>query len=105
MGRHVIVGAGPVGTAAAEHLVARGHEVRMVTRTGAGPVFVERVQADATDASRLAQLAAGADTLYNCANPPYHRWPQLWPSLATALLDAAQRSGAVLVTMSNLYGY
>ena len=28
-----------------------------------------------------------------------------WPPVAAALLTAAERSGAVLVTMSNLYGY
>jgi nucleoside-diphosphate-sugar epimerase len=105
MGRHVIVGAGPVGTATAEHLTALGHEVRMVTRSGTGPSTVERIRADATDAGRLAELAAGADALYNCANPPYHRWPTMWPPLAAALLTAAERSGAVLVTMSNVYGY
>jgi uncharacterized protein YbjT (DUF2867 family) len=116
MGRHVIVGSGPVGAATAEHLLARGHEVRMITRSGTGPssggpgaggvgLSVERIAADATDAERLASLAAGAEALYNCASPPYHQWPQLWPALATALLSAAERSGAVLVTMSNLYGY
>lgn len=105
MGRHVIVGSGPVGMATAEHLLARGHEVRMVTRSGTGPSTVERIAADATDAERLASLAAGADALYNCASPPYHRWLVLWPPLAAAFLHAAERSGAVLVTMSNLYGY
>jgi nucleoside-diphosphate-sugar epimerase len=107
MGRHVIVGSGPVGTATAEHLVKLGHEVRMITRSGTGPTLgaVEKIAADATDADRLASLAAAADALYNCASPPYHRWLQLWPPLATALLSAAERTGAVLVTMSNLYGY
>jgi nucleoside-diphosphate-sugar epimerase len=105
MGRHVIVGAGPVGTATAEHLARQGHDVMVVTRRGSGPSTVACVAADATDVDRLASLAAGADALYNCANPPYHRWPQLWPPLAAALLTAAERSGAVLVTTSNLYGY
>jgi nucleoside-diphosphate-sugar epimerase len=105
VGRHIIVGAGPVGTATAGQLLSLGHEVRMVTRSGTGPSTVERVAADATDAAHLTSLTAGADALYNCASPPYHRWPQLWPPLATALLTAAERSGAVLVTMSNLYGY
>ena len=105
MARHVVVGAGPIGTATAAHLVELGHDVRMVTRRGTGPATVERIATDATDAGRLAELAGGAAALYNCANPPYHRWPELWPPLATALLAAAERSGAILVTMSNLYGY
>ena len=77
MALHVIVGAGPIGTSTAEHLVALGHQVRVVTRSGSGPEHVERVAADATDADRLTELTRGAAALYNCANPPYHRWPEL----------------------------
>jgi len=61
--------------------------------------------ADATNADRLTEVARGAQAIYNCANPPYHRWVTEWPPLATAILAAAERSGAVLVTMSNLYAY
>ena len=32
-------------------------------------------------------------------------WERKWPPLAASILAAAERSGAVLVTMSNLYGY
>lgn len=107
MSKHVIVGAGAVGTTAATLLADRGHEVRIVSRRGGGPEHpvVERVRADATDADRLAELAAGAAALYNCANPLYHRWLTDWPPLASALLTAAERTGATLVTMGNLYGY
>jgi nucleoside-diphosphate-sugar epimerase len=105
MSLHVIVGSGPVGTATARELISAGHKVRVVTRRGGGLAEAERIAADATDAERLAELADGADALYNCANPPYFRWPTEWPPLAAALLHAAERSGAVLVTMSNLYGY
>jgi nucleoside-diphosphate-sugar epimerase len=104
---HVIVGGGPVGTATARLLIERGDEVRMVTRRGSGPDLpgIERVAADATDVARLSALAEGAVALYNCANPLYHRWLIDWPPLASALLAAAERSGAVLATVSNLYGY
>jgi nucleoside-diphosphate-sugar epimerase len=107
MALHVIVGAGPVGSATAFELADAGHDVRVITRRGSGPEHpaVQRVAADATDATRLSELTRGAAALYNCANPPYHRWPQEWPPLAAALLTTAERTGAVLVTMSNLYGY
>ncbi|KIR65131.1 MULTISPECIES: NAD-dependent epimerase/dehydratase family protein [Micromonospora] len=107
MSLHVIVGAGPVGTATAHLLAAAGERVRVVTRRGTGPEHpaVERVAADAADPDRLAALADGAVALYNCANPAYHRWPTDWPPLAAALLTAAGRAGAVLATVGNLYGY
>ena len=38
-------------------------------------------------------------------NPPYTQWPTAWPPIAKALLAAAEQSGAVLATTSNLYGY
>jgi nucleoside-diphosphate-sugar epimerase len=107
MAQHVIVGAGTIGSALALHLAADGHAVRLVTRSGSGPRHesVERVAADAADGDRLAGLSRGAVALYNCANPPYHRWSLDWPPLSAALLTAAERSGAVLVATANLYGY
>jgi nucleoside-diphosphate-sugar epimerase len=107
VGLHVIVGAGPVGTATALVLAERGERVRLLSRRGGGPEHpaVERVVADATDADRLSGLAEGAAALYNCANPAYHQWLTDWPPLAAALLTAAERSGAVLATANNLYGY
>ena len=107
MSLHVIVGAGAVGTATATLLAERGERVRVLSRRGGGPQHpaIERIAADATDADRLSALASGAAALYNCANPPYHQWLTDWPPLATAQLTAAERSGAVLATASNLYGY
>jgi nucleoside-diphosphate-sugar epimerase len=104
-GLHVIVGAGPVGSAVATLLAERGERVRVVTRGGSGPATAERVAADATDATRLGELTRGAVALYNCASPLYHRWLTDWPPLSTALLTAAEQSGAVLASVSNLYGY
>jgi nucleoside-diphosphate-sugar epimerase len=107
MSEHVIVGAGAVGSATALLLADRGEHVRVISRRGTGPehAAIERVAADATDAERLSELTAGAVALYNCANPQYHRWLTDWPPLASALLTAAERSGAVLTVMGNLYGY
>ncbi|HWF81923.1 MAG TPA: NAD-dependent epimerase/dehydratase family protein [Streptosporangiaceae bacterium] len=105
--KHVVVGAGPIGSGVATALAERDHEVTVVTRSGSGPTRagVQRVAADAADAAEMAKLADGAAAIYNCANPPYHKWSAMWPPIAHSLLGAAERSGAVLVTISNLYGY
>jgi nucleoside-diphosphate-sugar epimerase len=100
--RHVIIGAGPVGRATAAALEERGAEVVLASRSGANATTA----VDATSADALARLADGAVALYNCVNPPaYDKWPELWPPVAEALLGAAERSGAVLVTAANLYPY
>jgi nucleoside-diphosphate-sugar epimerase len=103
----MVIGAGPIGSGVAQALAERGHQVSLVTRSGSGPeeTGIERVAADAADAEAMAKLAAGAAAIYNCANPPYHKWPAMWPPIAGSLLGAAERAGAVLVTISNLYGY
>ena len=44
MGRHVVLGAGPTGTAIASDLAERGEDVVVVTRSGGGPEGVEGVE-------------------------------------------------------------
>ena len=107
MSKHVIVGAGAIGSATAQVLADRGEQVVVVTRSGSGPDIagVRLVRCDATDVAALTDVSGGAAALYNCAAPAYHRWATDWPPLAAALLDTAQRTGAVLATVSNLYGY
>jgi nucleoside-diphosphate-sugar epimerase len=101
----LVVGAGVSGSRVAAMLAERGDRVSVVSRHGSGPAEVNRVAADAADAGALARLAEGVSVIYNCVNPPYHRWPTDWPPIAASVLAAAERSGAVLVTLSNLYGY
>ncbi len=107
MTHHLVVGAGPIGSATARRLAESGERVVLVSRSGRGPEHpaIERRGLDATDAARLLDAATDATALYNCANPAYHRWPADWPPIAAALLAAAERTGAVLATVSNLYGY
>jgi nucleoside-diphosphate-sugar epimerase len=106
MALHVIVGKGPVGTATAALLAERGHRVRVLSRSGGVSTdTVEHRAVDAADAEAVTAAAQGAAALYNAANPAYARWAADWPPIATALLTAAGSTGALLVTMSNLYGY
>ncbi len=107
MAEFLVVGAGATGSGVARELVGRGHEVTVVTRRGSGPELdgITRVAVDATDVAALSSLAGGTSAIFNCANPPYHRWLEEWPPLAHALLRSAEHSGATLVTLSNLYAY
>ncbi|MFF5537981.1 NAD-dependent epimerase/dehydratase family protein [Streptomyces cinerochromogenes] len=107
MSLHVIVGAGATGSATARLLAAAGERVRLVTRRGSGPLHerIERVTADATDTARLIELTRGATTVFNCAMPPYDRWPAEFPPLAAAVLAAAERTGADYVMLGNIYAY
>ncbi|GAA3200914.1 NAD-dependent epimerase/dehydratase family protein [Actinocorallia longicatena] len=103
----VIIGAGPIGTATAVLLAETGVPVRQITRSGSGPdhPLVERIAADASDPGLLTPLVEGAETLYNCAAPPYDRWTTAFPPLAASVLTAVQRSGAGYVMLGNVYGY
>ena len=100
---HLVVGAGTVGGALAELLADDGKEVILATRSGSGPKHsnIKLVSADASNVTSLLTAAA----IYNCVNPPYHQWAKLWPPLAASFVAYAEKTGAVLVTCSNLYGY
>lgn len=105
--RHLVVGAGPVGSTTALRLADLGHQVTVLSRSGRGPVHerIDLVAGDANDVDTLTGLLDGSGALVNAANPPYHRWPQDWPPLHRAMCTAAERSGALLVVMDNLYAF
>jgi nucleoside-diphosphate-sugar epimerase len=43
--------------------------------------------------------------IYQCLNAPYAKWPTEFPPLQQGVLAAAERNGALLVSLENLYGY
>ncbi len=106
-GTHVVFGAGQVGHALIEQLAGSGVSVRAVSlrRPAALSSLVDWRAADVTDAEAAIDAAKGAAVIYQCLNAPYTQWPELFPPLQRGVLAAAERSGAVLVSLENVYGY
>ena len=106
-GTHLVVGAGEVGSSIATLLAEAGVDVVLASRSGRGPddTRIRRVSLDASSVDALLAAAPTAVVIYNAVNPEYHRWPTDWPPMAAAFLAYAERTGAVLATVSNLYGY
>ena len=67
--------------------------------------LITNVAADASSVSALLAAAPESTAIYNCVNPPhYDKWAVEWPPLASAFLAYAEKTGAVRVTCSNLFG-
>jgi len=90
-----------------EHLHAEGKKVRAVNRSGvaAAPEGVEVVGGDASDEAFTKLASAEAGVVYFALNPPYTRWPELFPPLQAAVIEGAGSAGAKLVAVDNLYMY
>jgi nucleoside-diphosphate-sugar epimerase len=105
---HVVFGTGAVGMAVMDELVRRGpRRVRMVNRSGRArvPHGVEVVGGDATDEAFTREASEGSSVVYFALNPPYNKWPELFPGLQAGVLEGAASAGAKLIAMENLYMY
>jgi nucleoside-diphosphate-sugar epimerase len=104
---HVVFGTGQVGSALAAHLTGMGLAVRTVSRDRPRALAdgADWRAADVTDPEAAADAAKGASVVYQCLNAPYNQWPELFPPLQRGVIAAAEQSGALLVTLENLYGY
>ena len=69
------------------------------------PEGVEQVAADVGTADGARQACEGAAVVYHCAQPPYTKWPELFPPMTAAIIDGAAAAGAKLVFADNLYVY
>jgi len=105
---HVVLGAtGGAGGALVSELAGGGHRVRAVSRTPTAdlPEGVEPLAADAADPAQTRTACQGATVVYHCAQPPYERWAQEFPTLTQSIADAAAGAGARLVYADNPYTY
>jgi nucleoside-diphosphate-sugar epimerase len=104
---HVVLGTGAVGLATMEALLKRNKSVRLVNRSGQAdvPEGVEILGGDLSQPETAIALCKGASVIYGCLNPPYTKWPELFPALQAATVDAASAAGAKLVVIENVYMY
>jgi nucleoside-diphosphate-sugar epimerase len=104
---HVVFGAGQVGHALAARLAGLDLPVRVVSRHRPAGLAdeVDWRAADATDPEAATDAARAASVIYQCLNAPYTDWPRSFPPLQRGVLAAAERTGALLVSLENLYGY
>ena len=105
--KQVVFGTGPIGTTLADELAAAGHKVLAVNRSGRASTGsgVELIGGDAADPAFAMSVSEGAEVIYQVLNPPYTKWPELFPPLQDSVLSAARVSGAKLVALENMYGY
>ena len=104
---HVVFGTGTIGRALIEELRSRGLPARSIDRTrSAGlPEDVDQMAGDASDPAFAAAAAEGAAAVYQCMNPPYNKWGELFPPLQRAVVAAAKAAGARFVSFENVYMY
>ncbi|MGW2598148.1 NAD-dependent epimerase/dehydratase family protein [Streptomyces klenkii] len=104
---HVVLGAGPAGTAVATELARRGHGVRLVDRSGTGEPIdgVERRRGDVSTIEGALAAIEGAGVVYHCVNVAYHLQVEVMPGIQDAILGAVETTGARLVVLDTLYPY
>ena len=103
----MVFGAGQVGRALAARLAVLDLDVRVLSRQrpAALPDQVAWRSVDASDPGAAAEAANGAAVVYQCLNAPYTDWPKRFPPLQRGVLSAAEHTGALMVTLENLYAY
>jgi nucleoside-diphosphate-sugar epimerase len=106
----VVTGAGPVGSTVAQQLADAGHQVRLLTRSGSGPVhpLIERRKVDVSQPAALVEAFAGAVAVHHCIHGSAYDakvWRAELPKAELAVLEAAGNVGAVVVFPESLYSY
>lgn len=103
--RHIVFGAGQIGTHLSALLLTQGHDVRIARRSGGGPDGIPVLHGDAGDVAFATEAVRGASVVYHCMNPPYDAkvWARELPRIQESLITACGRENARLVVLDNVY--
>ena len=102
---YVVFGAGQIGLPLASRLLAAGHRVRQVSRSGTAAPGAEAYVADLSDPEQAAAAAAGAEAVVMATNPTYTQWHTHLLPLHRGALAGVKEAGARYVVLDCLYGY
>jgi nucleoside-diphosphate-sugar epimerase len=105
---HVIIGvSGATGSSVAKELLNHGKRVRGVNRSGRAGASsgVEVVRADAADPASMRDACTGAGVVYNCVNPPFAEWREVFPRVMEAVIEGTAAAGARLVFADDTWMY
>lgn len=110
MAKHVVIGGnGAVGKNIVRLLEAERPDAQSGSVTAPPEVVVVSrtagLRLDATNADALSRASEGADAIYLAAMPRYDEWPALFPPLMESTVLAAERVGAKIIAIGNVYPY
>jgi putative NADH-flavin reductase len=104
---NVILETGALGMTVMRELVARGEPVKMVSLRGKAtvPSGVKVEQADLMNKDQSKAIMQQAKVVFQCAQPPYEKWHELFLPFQEHIVSGAIAAGARLVVAENLYMY
>lgn len=104
---NLILGTGPLGMSVMRELIAREEPVRMVSFSGRAdvPQGVRVERANLMDKVQAKNIIKGSRVVYQCAQPPYHKWGEMCIPLQDNIIAGAIAAGAKLVAAENMYMY
>ncbi|QIR70328.1 NAD-dependent epimerase/dehydratase family protein [Kocuria sp. KD4] len=105
--KHIVIGAGQVGSALVHALSERGAEVVVIRRSDAPMPGMRTVVADALDEETLAREFEGAAAVHHCIHAPYdHRaWRRELPHRERAVMDVAAAMGVPVIFPESVYAF
>lgn len=105
---NIILGTGPLGMAVMGELVDREEPVKMVSFSGRAssvPKGVELIKADLMDTAQAKETIKGSKVVFQCAQPPYQKWAEMFNPFQDNIISGAIAAGAKLVAAENMYMY
>ena len=102
---HIVIGSGPLGQATAEALARLNKKVLVLDRSGQGANIagVRHLKLDVLQTEAAIAALPEIESIYQCSQPPYSKWKELFPTLQEAVVKISQQKKAKLVVAENLY--